>query len=150
MIELITAAEYLAQNARLTRKGKRAHKFGAEAQIVDGIKFPSRWEARRYGVNKLRVAAGEIVNLVLQPKFPLLGKDGSVVAHYVADFQYDEIATVVSGAWVAAKTVVEDAKGVRTRAYILKVKLFKAQYPEFEHRETRQAARRSKKRKLKA
>jgi len=42
-----------------------------------------------------------------------------------ADFVYEE----------NGKTVVEDVKGVRTRDYILKRKLFKYNYPDIQFRE---------------
>ena len=44
----------------------------------------------------------------------------------MADFRYEE----------NGKLVVEDVKGVRTREYILKRKMFKYRYPEIEFRES--------------
>ena len=54
--------------------------------------FPSRSEAKRYGQLKLLLRGGEIVDLELQPKFPLYvtTPDGKLVkiGEYRADFGY--------------------------------------------------------------
>ncbi len=134
------AKQYLAGNARLG-KAKRKHKFGAVPKTVDGIKFPSTAEARRYGQLKLRLKVGEIANLVLQPRYALIVPDGRApggevrVAEYVADFAYDE-ATCDGG-----RKVVEDVKGVLTKVYRLKLKMFQAQYPHLTFREIKKPTR---------
>lgn len=98
----------------------KRHKYGAKAVEVDGIRFASKMEAKRYGQLKLLAAGGVIENLVLQPKFPIV-IDGTKVCEYRADFSYFE----------NGKRVVEDVKtpGTRTRLYILKSKLVHALYP---------------------
>lgn len=93
------------------------HKYGAKATTVDGHRFASQAEARRYGELKLLEKAGEITNLELQPKYPLL-VNGVVIAHYVGDFRYH----------VKGLPVVEDVKGVKTPLYRLKKKMLRAQY----------------------
>lgn len=92
------------------------NKFGAVRTEVDGITFASKKEASRYGELKLLVRAGEIRELSLQPRFPLR-VEGKLVCTYVADFLYET---------KLGETVVEDAKGMRTPAYIIKSKLFEA------------------------
>jgi len=103
---------------------------------VDGIVFASKKEADRYQELKLLERAGKICDIKLQPKFlviPVFTSSSGVkhrATHYVADFMYE----VVDG---KAKNlpIVEDAKGVRTKEYIIKRKLFEHQYPDILFRE---------------
>jgi hypothetical protein len=91
---------------------EKRNKFGNRK--VDG--FDSAKEYRRYHELRLRAKLGEIVDLKTQVRFELVPKQkGERAAHYDADFTYTEVAT--------GEFVVEDAKGFRTRAYILKRKL---------------------------
>lgn len=94
-------------------------KFSNIKTEVDGLKFASRKEARRYGELKLLEKAGEISGLEIQPKFPMV-VNGQLVCTYVADFAYRS---------KAADRVVEDVKSPATRAhpvYRIKAKLLKA------------------------
>jgi allantoicase len=91
-------------------------KYHNEACWVDGHRFASKREAKRYGELRLLEAAGKIMALELQPRF-LLVVNGVLVCTYVGDFQYTD---------AEAKTVVEDAKGVRTHAYNIKRRLMEA------------------------
>lgn len=84
---------------------------------VDGIRFASKKEARRYQVLKARWDAGEIIGLVTQPRY-VLKVNGEKVGTYVGDFLYIE----------DGREVLEDVKGVRTPIYRLKKKLMKALY----------------------
>lgn len=84
---------------------------------VDGYKFDSLKEARRYETLKLMVKAGEITELLLQPKFDLIVNDVKI-GKYIADFRYRE---GVSGSYI-----IEDVKGIKTPLYRLKAKLVKA------------------------
>lgn len=152
MVERISAAEYLAQNARLGAV-RKPHKYGAKQKEVDGIKFPSVAEANRYSILMLRFRAGEITRLRLQPRFALVCDDASgapgakiEVAEYVADFRYLE--RVDTGHSAGSIDVVEDVKGYLTPVYRLKIKLFKAQYPQLVFREIK-APSRSRRRKRK-
>jgi hypothetical protein len=86
---------------------------------IDGITFASKREARRYGDLLILVRIGEIADLELQPRYPLI-VNGEKVATYVADFRYRVVAT--------GSTVVEDVKGVRTPVYRMKKKLIRALY----------------------
>jgi len=85
--------------------------------VIDGITFASKKEAGRYQDLKLLLKAGEITDLVLQPKFPLV-VNGHKIGSYIADFQYK----------ANGETVVEDVKSeaTKTPVYRLKKRLMKA------------------------
>lgn len=105
---------------RTNRAGERqTTKFGNEPTVVDGMRFASKAEARRYQWLKLAQAAGEIAELECQPRFPLK-VDGQLICTYIADFRYREVRS--------GKVVVEDVKSAPTRTpvYRLKAKLLKA------------------------
>lgn len=98
----------------------------AEQRTVDGITFASKKEKNRYLDLKLIEKAGQIKNLVLQPKFEIIPAIGKFrTTYYVADFMYDDTKT--------GKTVVEEVKGFETPAYKLKAHLFVIRYPEYEY-----------------
>lgn len=92
-------------------------KYGAKPTEVDGIRFASKGEARRYQDLCLMQRAGAISRLTLQPRFPLV-VEGVKVGTYVGDFRYEQ----------DGKVVIEDFKGVRTPVYRLKAKLMRALY----------------------
>lgn len=97
------------------------NKYHAIPTEVDGHRFASRAEARRYSELRLMEQAGEITALELQPVFPLVVND-TKVGTYIADFRYRTSAGVL---------VIEDVKGgnaTRTPVYRLKVKLVRALY----------------------
>lgn len=99
---------------------RKVNKYHAKKTERDGILFDSRKEADRYAELVLMKRAGIIHGLELQKKFELIPKqkdERSVV--YRADFTYIRDGVVT----------VEDVKGVRTKDYILKRKLFKFLYP---------------------
>lgn len=121
----------------------KCHKYGAKATVIDGLTFASKKEARRYTELKLRLHAGDIRDLRLQPRYvlyPLILEQADVrnanagapsgrrlpVADYVADFQYEASDRGYGG--VQWRLVVEDVKGVRTDIYKLKKRWFEAQY----------------------
>jgi len=85
------------------------------AAEVDGIKFDSKAEARRYSELMLMMAAGEIGEVVLQPRF-VISINGTKICTYVGDFEYHRRGV----------RVIEDVKGVKTPAYRIKKKLMKA------------------------
>jgi hypothetical protein len=92
-----------------------AHKYGAQAVKVDGIKFPSKREARRWSELRLLERAGRIEDLKRQVRF-VLDVNAVPICHYVADFTYRE----------AGRLVVEDTKGVQTDVFKIKAKLMLA------------------------
>lgn len=98
------------------------NKYGNHKTEVDGILFDSKHEADRYVELKFLQRIGEIRDLQLQVPFELIPKqteDGKVVERavkYVADFvYYDKVGNLV----------VEDAKGMKTDAYLLKRKMMR-------------------------
>lgn len=99
------------------RVGRKRHKFGAIPTVVDNIRFASKAEAARYVQLKLLLKAGEITDLELQPKYPLL-VCGIKIGSYVGDFEYTE----------GEVRVTEDVKGMKTPLYRWKKKHFEAQY----------------------
>lgn len=103
------------------------NKYNARKTIVDGIKFDSRKEAKRYVELKEMERKGLIRDLNLQVPFELIPSftifvDGKIRKRrnirYIADFVYFE----------NDKEVVEDVKGRRTDVYKLKKKLFEYTY----------------------
>lgn len=100
-------------------------KYNSKKTAVNGQVFDSKKEARRYQELKLLEKAGEIQDLRTQVKFVLIpsqrDETGKVVERecsYKADFVYTE----------DGETVVEDVKGYRTEAYIIKRKLMLYRY----------------------
>ena len=105
-----------ARAAILKALGRKARKpkYSNVKTEVDGITFDSKKEANRYVLLKLLERAGQITDLVLQPKFLIADAvilDGRKqrARYYIADFQYVDTAT--------GKTVVEDVKGMKTATY---------------------------------
>ena len=100
-------------------------KYKAVKAEVDGIKFDSKKEARRYVVLKEMLDRGEISNLQRQVPYELIPKhrrsDGKAVRNcvYRADFVYKDSE---------GKTIVEDVKGFKTADYKLKWKLMLDRY----------------------
>lgn len=105
---------------------KRAHKYGAKPTEVDGIRFASQKEARRYQELLLLQMAGEIHRVELQPRFPLNVRNPEsilpsvCIGAYRGDFSYYEKAT--------HERVIEDVKGFKTPLYKWKKKHVEAQY----------------------
>jgi hypothetical protein len=97
----------------------RAHKFGAVRSTVDNLSFDSKAEAARYQELTLLRQMGQITQLRLQTKWPLI-VNGITIGSYVSDFDYLE--------GEVAELRVEDVKGVRTPLYRFKRKHFEAQY----------------------
>lgn len=101
---------------------ERRHKYNARPMDADGYHFDSLAEYRRYCELKLLHAAGVISAIDVHPRFEIVPKDKHGKAlYYEADFSYIDHADGVN--------VVEDVKGVRTAVYLLKKRLFLAQYP---------------------
>lgn len=101
-------------------------KYKAKPTVVDGIRFASQKEARRYGELKVLERIGAIVSLVLQPEYTLNvrchvgpGVD-SEIGVYKSDFAYVDCAH--------GQIVVEDVKGFKTPLYRWKKKHVEAQY----------------------
>lgn len=84
---------------------------------VSGRRFQSKAELVRYQELKLEEFCGDITELELQPRFPIV-INGVKCFTYVADFKYKRSGVLV----------VEDVKGFLTAVYRLKKKLFEALY----------------------
>lgn len=100
-------------------------KYRAKKTEIDGIKFDSRKEAKRYTELKLLERNGDIDDLTLQPRFLLqegFRKNGKTYRkiEYVADFMYQQ----------DGKLIIEDVKGIKTDVYKLKQKLFEKRYQD--------------------
>lgn len=100
----------------------RRSKYGAQKTEYDGIVFDSKHEAMRWRELALLQRAGEITDLQRQVKYILVpaqkdesGKIAERAVSYVADFVYRDARS--------GEVVVEDAKGMHTREYIIKRKL---------------------------
>ena len=94
------------------RQPKR--KYGNKKIEIDGVKFDSLKEAKRYWYLQLLEVLGEIKDLELQPKFELIksvkfaGTDRAKPAiRYFADFAYTDVLT--------GKRIIEDVKSKITR-----------------------------------
>lgn len=118
----------------------RKAKYGNRKATADGIAFDSKREAERYRELRLLEQAGKITGLQLQREFELIPaqreqtseiytkgphkgerKPGKLIERkcsYIADFVY----------WDGNSLVVEDAKGMRTKEYIIKRKLMLHRY----------------------
>ena len=106
-------------NAVALRKTKAmdrpiASKYRNVPTTVDGIRFQSKREARRWRELKLLERAGKISDLRRQVRYELVPKqDGERAVTYLSDFNYRE----------GGKEICEDCKGMRTPAYVIKRKL---------------------------
>jgi hypothetical protein len=102
-------------------------KYNSRKTTTNGKTFDSKKEAKRYEELLLLEKAGVVKNLRLQVNFELVPKTkGERAVKYYADFVYEE----------DGRTVVEDVKGCKTQVYIIKRKLMKWRFPEYEFRET--------------
>ena len=110
--------------------GERPHKYHAKPTVVDGIRFASQKEVRRYGELKLLEKAGKIFRLALQPRYRLCAftnrpnEEPRAIGYYVADFRYCNHA----GCLCAWGCQIEDVKGMKTPLYRWKKKHVEAQY----------------------
>lgn len=94
---------------------RRVSKYGNLKVEIDGYKFDSKAEARRYGELKLM----GVKDLVIHPRFPIM-INGKKVCDVVLDFHYR----------VNGKYYFEDIKGKDNALSRLKRKLVEAYYPE--------------------
>lgn len=91
------------------------HKFRAIPTELDGIKFSSRKEAKRYRQLELLKKSGELLFFLRQVPFHLAGN-----VKYVCDFLCF---------WKDGTVTIEDVKGIKTPMYIFKKKQVEATYP---------------------
>lgn len=106
-------------------------KYGNVKVLYENQIFDSKRELKRYKELQLLEKFGEISGLTTQPAFTLQDGFTDFSGHkqrqivYRADFQYRE----------NGNTVVEDAKGHKTKEYLLKKKLFLFRFPSYIFRE---------------
>lgn len=105
--------------------GNKQMKYGNRKTVLDGMVFDSQHEAHRWVELKYMERAKLIKNLSRQVPFLLIPAqrdgNGKVIEReckYIADFVYEQ----------DGKTVVEDAKGMRTDAYKIKRKMMLEKY----------------------
>lgn len=108
-----------AQYAALAAKPKR-RKYRNQPVVVDGIRFDSKAEAKRWGELQELQSYGVIRELSRQNRYELRAEPGVVVGHYVSDFDYFDI--------YKQRYVTEDTKGVQTPLFKFKAKIFEANY----------------------
>ena len=89
------------------------HKFRAIPIELDGIKFASKKEAKRYRELRLLEKSGELLFLLRQVPFHL-----PVNVKYLCDFLCF---------WKDGNVTIEDVKGMKTPMYILKKKQVETQ-----------------------
>ncbi len=93
----------------------KKNKFNAEKSVVNGRTFDSGQEGDRAIELQWLEQRGEITSLKYQVSYMVIPKqDGENAAYYRADFVYLD---------KDCHLVVEDAKGFRTKEYLLKRKL---------------------------
>jgi len=99
------------------RRSAGRTKYNAIPTEIDGIRFASKAESRRYADLKLMEQAGLIQDLVCHPRYEIRVNDMHV-CYYEADFSYTD----------GGESIVEDVKTsvTVTRLYRLKKKLMKA------------------------
>ena len=117
-----TAREAIGNIMRLVRaQNKKPNKYHARKTAVYGIAFDSKREAEYYLLLREKKRLGEIKSIDLQPTYTLLegfrdnqGKQQKPIT-YTPDFlvEYDD-----------GRREVIEVKGVKTRDYLLRKKLF--------------------------
>lgn len=97
-------------------------KYGAQKTTFQGRTFDSKREAERFAELRYMQMGKLIADLECQVKFVLIpprkDENGKVIeraVEYIADFVYTDLKT--------GQKVIEDAKGCKTKEYIIKRKL---------------------------
>jgi Protein of unknown function (DUF1064) len=116
MTEVLTRQQF----SELHAKKPKASKYRAQPVVVDGVRFASRREARRWAELKLLERSGQISGLERQIGYPL-HVCGKHVATYYCDHRYRD---------KNGELVIEDVKSAPTRTplYLLKKNMLKAEY----------------------
>ena len=127
----MTAAEYREKVSGVKKNFTTAKesKYHAKKVEIEGVQFDSKKEARLWVRLQNLQRMGVISELQRQVRFELVPKQKDERAvYYVADYVFKE----------GDKMVVADCKSSMTKklpSYIIKRKLFKFRYPEYEFRE---------------
>lgn len=120
--ERMSAAEYVNAAGGFAGMEKPKSKYRNVPTVVDGVRFSSRAEAKRWDELRMLEKAGEIRELKRQFAFPLYAMGAKLVGSYVADFTYFKNPSRDE------PPVVEDVKGVQTDMFRWKARHFKAQF----------------------
>jgi hypothetical protein len=122
MTERMSAAQFKAKS----KSAKKGRVRGTVKTTVDGIKFDSKLEARRWVELKALEASGDICQLNRQVPIPLFGQDAPILTPTARHMTYRADFTYVD--WrLNGIHVVEDAKGWATDVYKIKKAVLKAQ-----------------------
>ena len=117
-----TAREAIGNVMRLLRTQRRkSNKYNARKTTVCGHTFDSKREAEVYLELLAQKQAGEIVHIGFQPSYTLLAgfKDNQGNKQRAITYTADFFVTYADG-----HSEVIEVKGVRTRDYLLRKKLF--------------------------
>jgi hypothetical protein len=117
--------EYLhRQKLAGAAKSKSKSKYHNERVVVDGRTFDSKKEAKVYQQLKLMQIGGQIENFKCQVTYPLFAYDPELAAgRKLCAYRADFVVRFKDG-----REQVWDAKGFKTREYMLKKKLLAANY----------------------
>lgn len=108
------------------------NKYQSKKTTVDGVRFDSKKEARRWQELRLLEKAGKISDLKRQVKFVLIpaqrdpdtkGPRGGIIKGRLLERECSYIADFTYKIPESRKLIVEDTKGMRTTDYIIKRKL---------------------------
>ena len=105
---------------------RRAHKYGANKKVINGITFDSQMEAEYYMYLLQEKAKGVVVDIVLQPTLSIIPKfKYQSQNRRKMDYNLDFKVTYISG-------LVEyiDVKGMATTDAKMKRKLVEYMYPD--------------------
>ena len=117
-----TAREAIGNVMRVLRtQRKKPNKYHARKTTVGGRTFDSKREAEVYLELLAQKQAGEIIRIGLQPQYTLLEgfKDNTGRKQRPITYTADFFVTYANG-----RSEVIEVKGVRTRDYLLRKKLF--------------------------
>lgn len=97
------------------------NKYRNKKTVYNGVTYDSALEAKIAQDIDIMLAAGIVSRVARQVSYELRGLNGSVVTHHVVDFvlEFSDLHTEV---W--------EAKGMPTRDFEIKLKLFRDNYPE--------------------
>lgn len=106
---------------RFRTSSTKQNKFRARKVRIDDITFDSIKESERYKQLRLLLVAGQITDLEVHPRIPLIVNEKKI-GYYVGDFRYLDHS---------GKVIIEDVKSpvTKTAVYRLKKKILEAQSP---------------------
>jgi hypothetical protein len=125
------SGEIACVDCQAVSKAKR-NKYNAKKVDTPLGRADSAKEGKRLEALRLMQAAGEITDLIAHPSFDLIAWSPAgprIIGRYTADAAYRE----------NGRAIVEDTKSEATRKrqdYSLRRRVFLANHPEIEHRET--------------